>query len=58
MEQMQDALRSDPRPVLVDVYTQWCGPCKMLAAQTFTDPWVVDYINSHYLRGAFRRPVR
>lgn len=48
MEKMQDTLRSDPRPVLVDVYTQWCGPCKLLASETFTDPWVVGYINSHY----------
>lgn len=34
--------------VFVDVYTNWCGPCKMLDAQTFSDPRVADYINKHF----------
>ncbi len=37
-----------PKKILVDVYTVWCGPCKMMMANTFTDPIIIEYINKHY----------
>lgn len=48
LEQAQAATKKAPRPILVDVYTNWCGPCKMLAGRTFTDPKLVEYVNSHF----------
>ena len=32
----------------MDVYTNWCGPCKMLDKNTFGNKDVVDYINQHF----------
>ena len=32
----------------MDVYTTWCGPCKMMMKNTFTNPNVIDYINANY----------
>lgn len=34
--------------VLVDVYTDWCGYCKIMDKHTFTDPEVVAYLSENY----------
>jgi len=33
----------------VDVYATWCGPCKMMDREVYTDPSVADYMNAHYV---------
>lgn len=38
----------EPRKVMIDVYTSWCGPCKMMMKNTFTDKGIIDYINANY----------
>jgi thioredoxin-related protein len=38
----------NPRPIIVDVYTTWCGPCKMMSAQTFNQPHIAEYINKNF----------
>lgn len=35
--------------LFVDVYATWCGPCKMMDSEVYTDPLVADYMNSHYV---------
>ena len=32
----------------IDVYTDWCGWCKVMDKQTFSDPAVIKYINENY----------
>ena len=34
--------------IYVDVYTDWCGPCKYMDRTTFKDPQVVSYLNEHF----------
>lgn len=38
----------DPKMIIVDVYTDWCGWCKKMDKGTFTDPAVVEYINDTF----------
>ena len=46
--EMQAAMQKEPRKVFIDVYTVWCGPCKMMMSQTFTDPKIIAYVNENY----------
>jgi len=46
--QMAKMQAIEKRPVLVDVYTDWCGWCKRLDATTYQDPNIVNYINSAF----------
>ncbi|HTC00099.1 MAG TPA: DUF255 domain-containing protein [Ferruginibacter sp.] len=44
----QEAYKNDPRPILIDVYTSWCGWCKVMDKETYTKDSVANYINEHY----------
>ncbi|HEX8515920.1 MAG TPA: DUF255 domain-containing protein [Bacteroidia bacterium] len=37
-----------PKPIMVDVYTQWCGPCKMMSKNTFGNPQIAKYLNENF----------
>lgn len=47
-DDVEAKMEKEPRKVLVDVYTDWCGPCKMMNNTTFSDPQVIKYINENY----------
>lgn len=40
--------KKQPKKLLVDVYTSWCGWCKVMDKETFTDPKVAEYLNKNY----------
>ena len=37
-----------PRKFVIDVYTDWCGWCKRMDRDTFSQPAIVDYVNANY----------
>lgn len=37
------------KPIFVDVYTSWCGPCKVMAAQVFTRPEIGAKYNQGFV---------
>lgn len=47
-EEMEAAYAREPRPILVDLYTDWCGWCKHMDNTTYKNAQVVAYINTHY----------
>ena len=40
--------KKEPKKIIMDVYTNWCGPCKMLDKNTFGNADVANYINKNY----------
>ncbi len=38
----------NPKIIMVDVYTSWCGPCKMMSAYTFGNEIIAKYLNEHF----------
>lgn len=39
----------EKKMVFVDCYTSWCGPCKMLAKNVFTQDQVADFYNEKFV---------
>ncbi|MGI4729164.1 MAG: thioredoxin family protein [Janthinobacterium lividum] len=35
--------------IFVDCYATWCGPCKMLKIQTFSNKKVADFFNQNFV---------
>jgi len=46
--ELQAAYTKNPKPILVDVYTNWCGWCKVMDKQTYGNDKVAGYINEKY----------
>jgi len=37
-----------PKKIFIDVYTDWCGWCKELDKNTFSNPTIAEYLNKNY----------
>lgn len=48
MNEALAAQKKQPKKIFLDAYTTWCGPCKLLDRNTFTNEDVIKYINTHY----------
>ncbi len=42
------ANEKNPKMILVDVYTDWCGWCKKMDKDTFTDPQVIAHFQKNF----------
>jgi thioredoxin-related protein len=38
----------NPKNIFIDFYTSWCGWCKVMDKQTFTDPNVIELMNKYF----------
>ncbi|RYD54676.1 MAG: DUF255 domain-containing protein [Sphingobacteriales bacterium] len=48
LEELQQKMKKEPRKVYFDIYTDWCGWCKVMDKKTLTNPEVIKYMNSKY----------
>jgi thioredoxin-related protein len=40
--------KKQPRKILIDMYTDWCGWCKKMDAETFHHPGIVAYLKDNF----------
>ena len=48
MNEALEAQKAKPKKIFMDAYTTWCGPCKLLDRNTFSNQDVINYINKYY----------
>ncbi len=48
LDDVQVAMKKAPKKVYIDVYTDWCGWCKVMDKKTFTNPNVIKYMNENF----------
>lgn len=42
----------EKKAIFLDAYTSWCGPCKKLAKEVFTNNEVADYFNAQFINAS------
>ena len=47
-DEVREAQKTNPKNVLIDVYTNWCGPCKLMDRNTFSNTDIIRIINENY----------
>lgn len=48
-QQILDQAKAEGKPVFIDCYTSWCGPCKQMATKVFPQKEAGDYFNSKFV---------
>ena len=47
----QEAVKQNsisPRKILIDMYTDWCGWCKTMDKNTFSNPYIAKYLSENF----------
>ncbi len=45
--------KSEQKPIFLDIYASWCGPCKMLKKKSFSDKEVGTFFNANFVNVSF-----
>jgi thioredoxin 1 len=49
LQQALEKAKAEQKPLFIDIYASWCGPCKMLRNNTFTDKEVGTFFNANFI---------
>lgn len=49
MKEAQAVAEKEKKMIFIDFYTTWCGPCKMMSSEVFTQDQVGEYFNRTFV---------
>jgi len=47
--QVLDRAAKEDKIVFLDLYTDWCLPCQLMDEHVYTDPVMLEYLNSNFI---------
>lgn len=48
IEEAFELTKKEPRKIMIDVYTDWCGWCKVMDKKTFSNEIIAEYLNKNF----------
>ena len=48
LEQVAASMQKEKRPILIDLYTDWCGWCKVMDKKTYSNKKVTTYLQEKF----------
>jgi len=49
LEAALEKAKAENKPIFIDIYAIWCGPCKYLTNEVFVEENLGDYMNEHFI---------
>jgi thioredoxin-related protein len=48
IQEAEKLSNQSPKPIFIDTYTDWCGWCKKMDSETFTNPVIAEILNNKF----------
>jgi thioredoxin-related protein len=48
IQEVVELQKKEPKKIMIDVYTDWCGWCKKMDSETFNNPVIAEYLNKNF----------